>query len=337
MKLATIEKIDKVSVHPNAERLELVTVLGFQCVVQKDILKEGDTVVFIQPDTCLPAIYAEYPWADTFRKYVGARVKAIQIRGEWSEGLIVPLDEVIALLNDNDKIVPGTEVSKQLGITKFTAPEPEEKGAISSILPLFMKETAEDRFENLPEEKLPIGSIADITFKVDGKSATYYYDHKSDKFGVCGRSIEFDLNYDNIYTQQVSKIRDPFVNFCKENSVSLALRGEVYGIGVSPGGSNPHNQKDKSFACFNVYNIAERRYETKGSDFYFLNLCPKIGVETVPVIEKDVVLTPEVIEKYSKGVKRVMFEGQEVKFEGAVVKHNAGSFKIINKFYDSEK
>jgi RNA ligase (TIGR02306 family) len=335
MKLATIETIDNVFPHPNAERLELVTVLGFQCVVQKDILKKGDTVVFIQPDTCLPSADSVYIWADSFRKYVGVRVKAIQIRGEWSEGLIIPLNDVIDLIKVD--MVSGAEVSHNIGVTKFTAPEPEEPGAISSILPLFMRETGEDRFENLSEEQLPLGVVADITLKIDGKSATYYYDHLNDKFGVCGRSLEFDINHNNVYTQQVGKVRDPFVAFCKENKVSLALRGEVYGTGISQGGNNPHNKKDKSFACFNVYNITERKYETKGSTLYFLDLCNQLGIETVPVIERDVLVTPEVIEKYSKGVKRVMFEGKEVKFEGAVVKHKNGSFKIINKFYDSEK
>ncbi len=337
MKLATIEKVEKVITHPNAERLDLVTVLGFQCVVQKGILRVNDAVVFIQPDTSLPPIDSEFTWAEPYRKYVGSRIKAIQIRSEWSEGLIIPIDELMHWI-----IKPlvvsfsnGSEVSHLIGVTKFVAPEPEEKGAISSILPLFMKETGEDRFENLSE--LPLGTYCDVTLKIDGKSATYYYDHRTDKFGVCGRGIEFDVNYENAYTKQAHKFRDAFVSFCKEKNLSLALRGEIYGSGISQGNNNPHKGKEKSFACFNVFNIIDRKYETKGSDLYFINLCSQLDIETVPIVEKDVIMTQDLIEKYSKGVKRVSFENKEAKFEGVVVKHQSGSFKVINKFYDSEK
>lgn len=335
MKLATIEVIEKVSAHPNADRLELVTVLGFQCVVPKDTHSVGEHIIFIQPDTSLPPIESEFTWAEQYRKYVGARIKAIQIRGEWSEGLIIPLADVRPLLMMD--IFKGGEASSLIGVTKFTAPEPEEPGAISSILPLFMKETGEDRFENLSEEQMPLGAIADITLKIDGKSATYYYDHINDKFGVCGRGLEFDVDYNNVYTQQASKFKDAFITFCKEKQMSLALRGELYGTGISRGGNNPHSQKDKSFACFNVFNITKRKYETKGSDLYYLNVCDQLNIESVPVVERDVVITTELVEKYSKGVKRITINGTEHKFEGVVVKHSGGSFKVINKHYDSEK
>jgi hypothetical protein len=51
MKLATLERIETVELHPNADRLEIVHVLGFNCVVPKGLYRKDDIVVYIQPDT----------------------------------------------------------------------------------------------------------------------------------------------------------------------------------------------------------------------------------------------------------------------------------------------
>lgn len=333
MKLATIEIIEKILPHPNAERIELAVVLGYQCVVQKGIFSIGEKIVFIQPDTCLPES-EKWPWALPYKKYVGSRVKAVEFRKEWSEGIIVKLNEVSDLLGTIDTI--GTEVSSHIGVIKFIAPDPFEAGAISSILPLFMKETNEDRFENIPE--LPYGELTDVTLKIDGKSTTFYYDYLKDKFGVCGRSLEFDLNHDNPYSKQANVIKEKFVSFCKEKKLSLALRGELYGSNASKGKNNPHNNRPTGFACYNIFNITKRTYEYKGSELYYIDVCRKLGIEMVPLIEENVIITKELIERYSKGLKRVTVDNfVDIKFEGAVFKFSAGSFKIINKHYDSEK
>jgi hypothetical protein len=50
MKLASIEVVAALESHNNADNLEIATVLGYKCIVQKNDLFVGDTVVFIQPD-----------------------------------------------------------------------------------------------------------------------------------------------------------------------------------------------------------------------------------------------------------------------------------------------
>jgi len=54
---------------------------------------------------------------------------------------------------------------------------------------------------------------------------------------------------------------------------------------------------------------------------------------TVPVLEKDVILTRELIAKYDEGIETI--DGQP--FEGVVINWRGGSFKVINKHYDSKK
>jgi hypothetical protein len=57
------------------------------------------------------------------------------------------------------------------------------------------------------------------------------------------------------------------------------------------------------------------------------------GIPVVPMLERQVVLTPELIEKYSRGIDKI--DGK--RFEGVVIKHNKGSFKVINLSYDERK
>ncbi len=329
MKLATLEQIVSVYPHPNADKLELCKVLGYQCVVPKGAYKNGDLVVFVQPDTVLP----DDEWAAEFKKYSPKRVKAIRLRSEWSEGIIVPLASVQPLIGELPTI--GTELSELLHVSKyvFAPPADMEKQYLEMLgeLPFSMPKTDEERFENL--EKLPFGDLVDISLKIDGQSCTIYYHLEEDRFGVCGRNYEYKLESENNYTAQALLIKDKLIEFCKVNKVSLALRGENYGIGIQRGAHNPYSFLPKGFACFNVYNLSERRYERKGSPLYFAQLCPQIGVETVPLVEKDVPLTEVLLKKYSVDLKQL----NNQKFEGVVVKHANFSFKIINKHYDSEK
>jgi RNA ligase (TIGR02306 family) len=329
MKLASFEQITAVYAHPNADKLELCKVLGYQCIVPKGVYQPNDLIVFIQPDTVLP----DDEWAREFKKYSPKRVKAIKLRGEWSEGIIVSLNLIQHLLTES--AVMSAEISGLINVSKyqFAPPADSEKQFLEILgdLPFNMPKTDEERFENL--EKLPFGDLVDVSLKIDGQSCTIYYDLQSDKFGVCGRNYEFKLEVENNFTNQALLIKTKLVDFCKKNQVSLALRGENYGTGIQRGAHNPYSFLPKSFACFNVYNLTKKCYERKGSPFYFVDLCAELGVEIAPLVEKNVQLSEDLLQKYSINLKVL----NNQKFEGVVIKHPAFSFKIINKHYDSEK
>lgn len=53
-----------------------------------------------------------------------------------------------------------------------------------------------------------------------------------------------------------------------------------------------------------------------------------MGLLHVPVLDR-AILTKELIEKYEND--------PELGFEGVVISHSKGSFKVINKAYDSKK
>ena len=173
---------------------------------------------------------------------------------------------------------------------------------------------------------------------VHNSSATYYCrkDPETNEWqtGVCSRSLELKKECLNNYTRAEAKynILKKLQAYCESNNVSLALRGEVYGSGIQHHGVNPHSKLPLSFAAYSIFNLDTHEYENKGSKHYYQNVCGTIGVPAVDLLET-ATLTPELIKEYAE----VMTEVNGRAFEGVVIKHKNGSFKILNLDYDSNK
>ena len=116
MKLASIEVIKNIKVHPNADSLEIAEVLGWQTVVKKGIHKEGDKVVFITIDTIIPRCEWSDFLVDQKNPDKPIRLKNIKLRGEYSSGLVIPMIEFPLQFESLDV---GDDVTEILGIQKY--------------------------------------------------------------------------------------------------------------------------------------------------------------------------------------------------------------------------
>ncbi|CAF1015860.1 unnamed protein product [Rotaria sordida] len=327
MKIATIERITSVRHHPNADRLDLVSILGYQCITSRDSFLPEQLVIFIQPDSVLPN---DQSWAQPYLKYARPRVRAIKIRDEWSEGLIVSL-------TDNEKnLKEGDNVAEQLGIKHFEPIIIQDPTSILGSLPFNIPKTDEDRIENF-QNNLPWNELVDVTKKIDGTSCSIYYSYEKKQFGVCGRNCEYDLIKSNNFTYIVSKysLKECLINFCEQYQISLVLRGELYGGGIQKKVNNSYCTQSLQWAMFSVYlfniNNKQGRYTRRKTDdlLYFIKLAEHLNLPHVPLIENQVPLTQQLIDKYSCQV--------DITFgEGVVIQHDHGSFKIINKNYDAK-
>lgn len=308
MELTILTVIDEVRPHSNADRLEILEVAGFRCIVQKGKYKKGDKVVYIPTDTVLP----DDDWAKEYKKYSPKRVKAIRLRGEWSEGIVVPIDVVLNNLN----------------VSKYEEPIPQDLQSKGG-LPFGIPKTDEVRLERIKENVM--GKKFLTTLKIDGQSSTYGYNLETDEFFITSRGMNLKLDSHNNWTFINSKygIQDKLVKFCKSEGVSLAIRGEIYGSGIQNRQNNPHSKGEKEVAFFSVWDIKEGKYLTKGSAF---NILHKMGLPIIPVL--DIVhITEDFVKQVEDG------EHPDVKgYEGFVmVNDDLGTFKIINKEYDSKK
>jgi len=95
-KLAHVEKIVSIQPIDGADRIEVATVLGWQVVVKKDEFKVGDLCIYIEIDSVLPEIEDFEFLRD--KKF---RIKTQKLRGQISQGLILPLDA----LNNFGKLI----------------------------------------------------------------------------------------------------------------------------------------------------------------------------------------------------------------------------------------
>lgn len=124
--LAHVEQIVDIRPIENADRIEVAQVLGWNVVVAKsENHKIGDKVIYVEIDSKMP----ERPEFEFLRdrKF---RVKTIKLRGQYSQGLILPM----SLLKKDYPI--GTDVTKELGITYYV---PEDNVRKANKVPKSMK------------------------------------------------------------------------------------------------------------------------------------------------------------------------------------------------------
>lgn len=118
----SIEKIDKIWQHPNADKLELASVEGmtFQFVIPKDTYKLGDKVVYFPIDSVLPDTLIE---KFNIRNFLAGskkdRLKTCTLRKEISQGYVSKLDAVFP----GEHLEVGTDVTEKLGVIKYEQPE----------------------------------------------------------------------------------------------------------------------------------------------------------------------------------------------------------------------
>ncbi len=327
MKLASIQIIKSIEKHPNADSLDIAQILGYKVIVKIGQFKVGDTVVFIEPDSQLP----DKPWA-AFYKSKSSRVRAIKLRGSWSMGIIESFDNI-----GLPKISPfglpweeGSDITEFLEITKYEPPAPQDLNAAGPF-GFGIPKTDEDRYQSLRE--IPYGELCDVTLKVDGQSSSFLY--KDGETGIGGRTMMYKLECDNNFTRNNKKHRvlEKLSAYCQENKVNLCIRGEQYGQGIQKFEINPHAKLPVDLAFYSTWLIDERCYANKGHPLYIFELAKRLELPTVPIVEKDVIITPELIAKYDEGISTI--NGKP--FEGVVIQWKGGSFKIINKAYDSKK
>jgi len=320
--MASVERIVKVAPHERADKLEVAQVLGYQVVVQKGAYKEGDLVVYVQPDSVLP----DDEWAAPYKKYAPRRIRAVSLRGVYSEGLVVDVP--------SGNYVEGDDVSDVLHVKRYEEQDVHNPYAPRRPIPYGIPRTSELRWERVVGT-FKAGTKVDVTLKIDGHSASYYYRREGDEFGATSRNcVITNISQLASYRAHVSKydLEYRLKRYCTQHNVSLCLRGESYGVGIQKTGHNPHCKKEPDIAFFSVWLIDEKRYAHKGDQHYVRDVCRDVGLPAVPLIEEDVELTIPLLQRYAT-LERL----NGVPFEGVVVQGPTFSFKVINRYYDSKK
>jgi len=187
--LAHIERVKALHPIKGADRIEKAIILGWECVVKKGEFKVGERIVYIEIDSIVP----DEPQFEFLakKKY---RVKTIRLKGQVSQGLVIPLT-----LKGSFK--DGDDVTKELGIIKYLPPSEryeiklqkknetklrkfmrryswyrkiflKSKKAKSSF-PYWVSKTDEPRIQNLTNLEELLDKEVYITEKIDYQSGTW--------------------------------------------------------------------------------------------------------------------------------------------------------------------
>lgn len=226
MKLASIEVIKNIKVHPNADSLEIAEVLGWQTVVKKGIHKEGDKVVFITIDTIVPRCQWSEFLVDQKNPDKPIRLKNIKLRGEYSSGLVIPMIEFPLQFESLDV---GDDVTEILGIQKYIKEIPANlSGETLGDFPTnIISKTDEDNGlndPNLVEKVLNHDSHITVTQKLDGSSITLIVEN-GELTQVCTRNLSKKETENNTFWKAARKLTIP-------QNWTGTIQGELCGNGI---------------------------------------------------------------------------------------------------------
>lgn len=218
-----VVEITNIQPHPNADRLELVQVGNYTCVVEKGKWHVGDKAAYVEPDYVVPDL-PDYSFL-LGRRRIGAK----RLRGVWSEGLLVAAPEGSGV---------GENVMERLGITRW---EPDSRpdgrggsrsysgpplGVLESV-PVAVKSIPKYDLENLKKYRhlLKDGEPVYVTEKLHGTNARYVW-HEDRLY--CGSRTQWRKSEPtNVYWETVKQ--HPWIEgWCKAHP-GLVLWGEIFG------------------------------------------------------------------------------------------------------------
>ena len=339
-KLATIRKIDSINHIEGADAIEVATVGGWKVVVKKGEFAVGDLAVYLEIDSWVPTELAPFlskgKEPREFEGVKGERLRTVKLRGQLSQGLLLPID---ILPCDDDFNGPWSEeedVSELLNIHKWERPmNAQLAGMARGNFPSLIPKTDQERVQNLKKEisaAAEAGSKFEVTEKLEGSSMTVY--RIRGEFGVCSRNIDLKEEGGTTFWQVARELDIESKMVAVNEDWDFAIQGELIGPTIQ---GNIYNLTKPEFYVFDVYNIRQGRYLDPAGR---RELIERMGLKHVPVIavDKDVRINDvQEILAWAEG-KSKLNEKQER--EGIVFKEvNGGmAFKAIsNKYLLGEK
>jgi len=336
-KLATVRKIDDVRAIEGADAIECAVIGGWTVVVKRGEFTAGDLAVYLEIDSWVPTELAPFlSKGQEPREYngiKGERLRTVKLRGQVSQGLLLPLSVVPDKLQQHpsfwDQII-GFDVSEALGIQKWVAEVPAQlAGEVEGVFPSFIPKTDQERIQNLTTE-LDTWKAENLTWevteKLDGSSMTVFL--KDDHFGVCSRNWELRETEGNTLWH-VARRYD--LEAVLRDRGNFALQGELIGEGIQ---GNPYKIKGQEFYIFDIYDIDNGCYLTPIERKVFVGTR---ALRHVPIFKTAEVLNSDVAGLLkSAEAKSVLGGNTSPEREGLVYKCNENvdlSFKVIsNKF-----
>lgn len=278
-KLASVKRIKDIQPIEGADAIEVATVDGWKVVTKKGEHQIGDLVVYLEIDSWVPQELAPFLIKGDAKEYNGVkgeRLRTVKLRGQVSQGLILPVSVLPAGV-----VHEGLDVTEILGIQKYDPPMPANlAGEARGLFPSEVPKTDETRCQNL-EDEIADWYNRDIIFewteKMDGSSATFFLS-VADDFHVCSRNLSLKERGDNAFWQ-IAKRYSIQEKMEALGMQGMAIQGELIGEGIQ---GNKYRMKGVDFFCFTIYDTRTCRYLSAEAR---KTVCAALGLKHVPVIQ----------------------------------------------------
>lgn len=246
-----IIEIKDIQPHPNADRLSLVKVYGWQCCIGKEQFKNGDKAVYIPPDFEVPNtesfafLFSKNPEKEWFR------IRVQKMRGLISQGLIISLPEYLSHKNVGDNVIA------ELGIRRY---EPVETvstsgdvvGVASVPTPKFDVENIQRYSHVLSDWFGTNGNHVIISEKIHGTNTRFMFDSEYNSMMVGGRTQWLKESSNNVYWKAF-RLYSGIDKFCRKHPM-LVLYGETFGcVQDLKYGMDKGKIDFRAFALYNTY------------------------------------------------------------------------------------
>ena len=343
-KMATIRNIDSIRPIIGADNIEVAKVGGWNVVVKRGDCAINQHVIFCEIDSWIPNTLAPFltkagHQPRLFEDVEGQRLRTVKLRGQISQGLILPVSELIEKYGINlVNVELGDDVSEILGIKKWEMPLAAHlQGQAKGTFPGFLVKTDQERIQNLFHELEFVWKNGDesweVTEKLDGSSMTVYY--LDGEVGVCSRNQELKIDDNNTTFVSVAK-RDNLFEKLHSYGGNIALQGELVGPGIQ---GNRYNFKEHQFFVFDVYDIDSHSYV---SPTLRQKLVERLDLQHVYVISSNIKFNSNTtVESILDSVSSMdSYYNPDIPLEGVVFKcqDKQVSFKVIsNTFLLKEK
>lgn len=352
-KLASIRRISEVRPIEGADNIETLVVDGWQLVTQKSNgFKPNDLVCYFEIDSFLP-VRPEFEflrpkcYKNTENLGEGFRIKTIKLKKQVSQGLVLPLKDVLEYDFLEEECQEGQDLTEYLGVKKYEQPIPAQlAGKVRGTFPGFLRKTDSERAQNLLKDIYAhIDQHFEVTTKLDGSSMTVYCRSNNDllepEIGVCSRNMNLIEDPLNAFWQVAREARliELLEKVHKDSRANIALQGELVGPGVQ---KNKEKLPKLDFYLFNVYDIDLGRYLSPAERIAFVVGAKSeyaIEIKHCPLIHRHKTIEAilgypsreQVMERLVEFSKGTMMNGEGHR-EGVVFKHSCSdfNFKVIN-------
>jgi len=258
--IVSVERVNAVEAHPNADRLEVIRVLGYQVVTQKGNYKVGDLAVYFPPDILIPLDAAEELGVAKYLKHAifpgeevqtQCRVGATRLRGKPSHGFCTP--------TTHDCRIPagtplGTNVSDYYNAHKYDPPVRLGAGDAASPLEAFHGYTSIENVQRYTDAFQETDQVV-ITEKLHGVNCRLgLIRDPSGEYQFCAgshnvRRKEGGLYWHFMQEQVLHMLTSLVAGRDGEPCHNAIIFGEIFGPGIQ---DLDYGRSEKSFRVFDI-------------------------------------------------------------------------------------